>query len=278
MLIRKILNNNVIITYDVNGREIVVMGKGIAYGKKNGDCIDTQKVTKKFILSSMEYPDRLIDALSSISPDCIELCDDIIQYAKHKLSSELDDSLYISLLDHISTSIERYKNGVKLKNKLLWEIKQFYKNEYEIGQYGIAMIKEKYGLTLLDDEAGFIALHIISAELSNDIQDIYEITEFIQSIVNITKYYFMCNFDTDTLQYFQFITLLKFLGHRIFSKDFKPPTLIKNNLLDIIEINYTEPYLCSIKIKEFIGQKYNYQLDDDEFLYITIYIANLPKI
>lgn len=218
MLIRKILNNNVVITYDANGKELVVMGKGIAYGKKDGDDIDSKKITKKFILSSMEYPDRLIDIFSSISPECIELCADIIQYAKQKLSSELDDSLYISLLDHISTSIERYNDGVTLKNKLLWEIKHFYKNEYEIGLYGIVMIEKKYGLSMLEDEAGFIALHIISAELSNDIQDIYEITGFIQAIVNIAKYHFMCDFDTDSFQYYRFITHLKFFAHRLFSK------------------------------------------------------------
>lgn len=40
MIIKKILNNNAVITNDKNGKEIIVMGKGIAYGKVNGAEID----------------------------------------------------------------------------------------------------------------------------------------------------------------------------------------------------------------------------------------------
>lgn len=275
MLISKILNNNVVITHDDNEKEIIVMGKGIAYSKKNGDVIDLNKITKKFILDSMKYPDHLINALSNISPKCIELCDDIIQYAKQRLSTKLDDSLYISLLDHISTSIERYMEGISLKNKLLWEIKHFYKNEYDIGLYGLTIIRENYNLTMMEDEAGFIALHIVSAELNNDIQDMYEITGFIKQIVNIVKYYFKCEFDTDSHDYYRFITHLKFFSHRVFSKKSAANDTLKNNLLDIIKEKYVEPYLCSLKIKKFIEENYYYYLDDDEILYLTIHITKL---
>ena len=36
--------------------------------------------------------------------------------------------------------------------------------EYLIGEYAIAMIERKIGVTLPVDEAGFIALHIVNAE------------------------------------------------------------------------------------------------------------------
>lgn len=275
MVINKILNNNAVITFNDKEKEIIIMGKGIAYGKRNGDIIDESKITKKFILSSMERNCHFIEILSDIPTECIEICDDIVQYAKQKLAIKLDDSVYISLMDHISTSIERYKEGIKLKNKLLWEIKHFYKNEYEVGLYGIAMIQKVYGLNMLDDEAGFIALHIVSAEVSNDIHDIYEITGFIQNVLNIVKYHFKCDFDTDSHNYYRFITHLKFFGHRVFSKKSSQNDDLNNNLLDIIKEKYKEPYLCSLKIKQFIEKKYYYYLDDDEILYLTIHITKL---
>ncbi|NMB50657.1 MAG: PRD domain-containing protein [Bacteroidales bacterium] len=282
MVINKILNNNAVIIFDDKGKELVIMGKGVGYGKRNGDTIDQTKVTKKFILSSMEYPYHLVEILSSIPTKCIELCDDIVQYAKQKLSMKLDDSLYISLMDHISTSIERQKEGGQLRNKLLWEIKNFYKSEYEIGLYGIDMIKKRYGLTMPEDEAGFIALHIVSAEISNDIHDIYEITGFIQNITNIVKYHFKCNFDTNSHNYYYFITYLKFFGHRVFykksnNKSNNKTNIENNDLLNIIKEQYKESYLCTLKIKQFIEKKYNYYLDEDEILYVTIHIMKLRK-
>ena len=46
MIIKKILNNNVVITLNEHHEEIVVMGKGLAYGKKTGDYIDPSKINK----------------------------------------------------------------------------------------------------------------------------------------------------------------------------------------------------------------------------------------
>ncbi|MCS4454285.1 PRD domain-containing protein [Clostridium botulinum] len=80
-----------------------------------------------------------------------------------------------------------------------------------------------------EDEAGFIALHIVSAEVSNNIKDVYEITGFIQNITNIIKYYFNRDFNTDSYNYYRFITHLKFFGYRVFSKN-----LIKMIVLIII--------------------------------------------
>ena len=41
MLIKKILNNNVVITINDDHEEIIVMGKGIAYGKrKTGENVN----------------------------------------------------------------------------------------------------------------------------------------------------------------------------------------------------------------------------------------------
>lgn len=278
MLINKILNNNVVITHDAKGKEIIVMGKGIAYGKKNGDFFDSNSVTKKFVLSSIEYPQRLVEALSSIPAEYIELCDEIINFAKQKLALKLDDSLYISLMDHISTSIDRHREGIDLKNKLLWEIKHFYKNEFEVGLYGLDLIEKRYNLKMKEDEAGFIALHIVSAEVSNDIQDIYEITGFIQNVVNIVKYYFKYDFDTESLDYYRFVTHLKFFGHRVFSKHNNSKDKLNNNLLDLLKEKYVQQYLCSLKIKKFIEEKYCYYLDDDEILYLTIHITKLINI
>ena len=50
MLIKKILNNNVITTIDETTElEKVVMGRGIAFKKKPGDLIQCEKVEKIFI-------------------------------------------------------------------------------------------------------------------------------------------------------------------------------------------------------------------------------------
>ena len=49
MKIKKKLNNNVAVVTDKTGNEIIVMGKGITYDKKAGDCVDVEQVEKQFV-------------------------------------------------------------------------------------------------------------------------------------------------------------------------------------------------------------------------------------
>ena len=50
MRIKKILNNNAIISENDQTEEIIITGKDIAFGKKAGDLIDRDKIEKTFIL------------------------------------------------------------------------------------------------------------------------------------------------------------------------------------------------------------------------------------
>lgn len=43
MRIEKVLNNNVVISLDASGKDVIVMGSGIAFQKKRGDIIDQKK-------------------------------------------------------------------------------------------------------------------------------------------------------------------------------------------------------------------------------------------
>ena len=49
MIIEGIINNNVVSSKDDDGKEVVVMGKGIGFGKKKGDILkeaDADKICK----------------------------------------------------------------------------------------------------------------------------------------------------------------------------------------------------------------------------------------
>ena len=276
MFIKKILNNNVVITADENGKEIIVMGKGLAYGRKTGDEIDHTKVNKTFSMNLKPAQSKMLKMLEDIPIEYMEISDEVIQKARRELNSEIDDSLYISLTDHIHTSIERYREGIPLKNQLLLEIKHFYKKEFDLGLWTLTLIKDKYNIQMDEDEAGFIALHIVSNEVGKKISDIYEITNFIQEILSLVKKYFQRDFDDESLSYYRFVTHLKFFGLRIFNQNNQnhDPSL-NNDLLEIMKEKYVQPYLCTLQIKEYIEHKYQYDLEDEEILFLTIHVAKI---
>lgn len=50
MIINKIFNNNVVLSEE-KGQEVIVMGRGLAFGKKVGDGLEVEKIEKRYVLS-----------------------------------------------------------------------------------------------------------------------------------------------------------------------------------------------------------------------------------
>lgn len=111
MRIEKVLNNNVVTVIDDLNFELVVMGRGLAFKKKQGDYLEEDKIEKIFTLSNQKLSDKLKTLLSEIPIEHMELSEEIINFAKLQLGKMLDDSIYISLTDHISFALERFSKG-----------------------------------------------------------------------------------------------------------------------------------------------------------------------
>jgi beta-glucoside operon transcriptional antiterminator len=276
MKIEKILNNNAVVIKE-DDNEKIVMGCGIAFKKKIGDDVPEDKVDKIFLLSNKEVNNKFQELISDIPMEYVELGEKIIVLAKTQLGKRISDKIYISLVDHIYTAIIRFLEGIEVKNPLLWDIKRFYKDEYPIGLKALDMIEEKFGVRLLDDEAGFIALHIVNAEMNGDKDEVkrtYKITKVIQEISNIVKYNFKITFDEDSVYYYRFISHLKFFADRLFSKrTYKDEN--NDDLFGIIRSKYKSSFECVEKISKFIEEKYNYSVSDEEKLYLTIHIERV---
>ena len=137
MVIQKVINNNVISAYDENQQEVVIMGKGIGFKAHTGDAIDESRVEKVFRIENEKLSRQFQEILENIPLEHMQLTSDIITYAKKNLNVQLNQSIYITLTDHINFAIQRQVQGIQLKNALLWEIKKFYHQEYLMGKYAI---------------------------------------------------------------------------------------------------------------------------------------------
>ena len=274
MIIDKILNNNVVVSIDDHEREVIIMGRGIAYKKKCREEVDEQIIDKVFTLSNADLAQKFQELFGEIPIEHMELSDEIIAYAKTHLGKKLNDCIYIALSDHIYTAIQRKLDGITVKNALLWDIRRFYKEEFTIGCKALEMIYDTFKVELPQDEAGFIALHIVNAEMDENIQTVYDITKVMQEIANIVKYFFQMEFNEDSVYYYRFITHLKFFAQRLISgKEYKDDNT--DDLLDVIKVKYKNAYACVNKIAEFIKKKYAYEVSEEERLYLTIHIARI---
>ncbi len=101
-----------------------------------------------------------------------------------------------------------------------------------------------------EDEAGFIALHIVNAQMDQSIKIIYDITQIIQEIANVVKYHYRIVFDEDSVYYHRFITHLKYFAERVVSNNLHENN--EDDLLKVIKVKYKNAYKCIEKLDEFI--------------------------
>ncbi|MED0970760.1 BglG family transcription antiterminator LicT [Bacillus paramycoides] len=275
MKIEKILNNNAAISIKDN-QEIIIVGRGIAFKKRVGDDINEQQIDKIFILENEDIMKKFKTLISDMPIEYMELSEKIISYAKMKLGKKLNESIYIHLTDHIHFAIERYKKNLPIKNGLLWETKQLYKDEYEIGLEALNMICEQAGVILPEDEAGFLALHIVNAELNEEMPVVQSMTKVMQEILTIVRYHFKIEFNEDSLIYYRFITHLKFFAQRLVKGNHYNSST-DDDLYLVIKKKYPEALSCSQKIKKFIENNYTYELTEEEIIYLTIHIERVVK-
>ena len=276
MRIEKILNNNVVVTRDKLNREMIVMGKGLAFKKKIGDAILEAGVDKEFHLTDDRLSRHFQKLAEDIPMEYLELSYEIIEYTKEKLDVTLNESIYISLTDHLYNAIKRYKTGVGLPNVLLYDIKQLFPREYQIGKKTIERVHQKYGFDLSENEAGFIALHLVNAQSEQDsMNNMYQFTKTIQDILNIVRYYYQTPFDEESIYFFRFVTHLRFFLSRVMNTSLTQEGEVEEELIQMIQRKYQTASGCVDKIALFLQETFNYHMSDDEIVYLTIHLARL---
>lgn len=275
MKIAKVLNNNVVIVHDEQGHELVVMGRGLAFKKRSGDELDPVLVEKTFALKSQELTGRLGELLSEIPLEVVIATECIIALAREQLSSQLHDSLAIALTDHVNFALTRHQQNLPIRNVLQWEIRSLYPQEYAIGLAALNIIDKRLTVRLPEDEAGFIALHLVNAQLGSEMPAVMHITKFMQEILHLVKYQLQLDYQPDSLSYNRFVTHLKFFSQRMLGK--RGVYSDDESLHDVVRDRYPAAYKCVDKIDRHVRKNYDYTLGSEERMFLTIHIERVRK-
>lgn len=271
MKIIKTFNNNICLVEDVKHQEMILMGKGIAFGLKKDDEVDPTKIDKKFVFDTKELNDKFNALFDQVPVKYIELSSNIIDYATKALNIIFDNSIYLALSDHISYAIERYQNGEALKNALLFDIKKFYPNEFKVALKALDMIAYETDIKMSEDEAGFIAMHFVNASQSGEaMSQTIAITKMVEDILQIVEYHYHLALDENSINYIRFVSHIRFFARRLFSNEIYNDD--QDDLFEQIRNKYPTSYQCSLKVKKYILLNYNIDLGNDEMVYFMLHI------
>ena len=276
IIIEKVINNNIISAYEKSGAEVIVMGRGIGFKKKQGEVVPADQISKIFRIKSRTLTEQFKELLANMPLERVRISDEIISHAKDHLKLKLNQSIYVTLTDHINFAIERVSQGIEPQNALLWEIKRFYPQEFQLGIYALELIHDRLGILLPEDEAGFIALHFVNAEYGTDIRDAVKFPDQMQAIVDIVEHDLGILLDESSLHYERFVTHIKFLIQRIYRKELLSSEDRELSLM--MQRKYPREYECSVKVAEYIMQATGSRLSEEEIMYLSVHIRRVSTI
>ena len=276
IIIEKVINNNIISAYEKSGAEVIVMRRGIGFKKKQGEVVPADQISKIFRIKSRTLAEQFKELLANMPLERVRISDEIISHAKDHLKLKLNQSIYVTLTDHINFAIERVSQGIEPQNALLWEIKRFYPQEFQLGIYALELIQDRLDILLPEDEAGFIALHFVNAEYGTDIRDAVKFPDQMQAIVDIVERDLGILLDESSLHYERFMTHIKFLIQRIYRKELLSSEDRELSLL--MQRKYPREYQCSLKVAEYIMQATGSRLSEEEIMYLSVHIRRVSTI
>ena len=64
IIIEKVINNNIISAYEKSGAEVIVMGRGIGFKKKQGEVVPADHISKIFRIKSRTLTEQFKELLA----------------------------------------------------------------------------------------------------------------------------------------------------------------------------------------------------------------------
>lgn len=215
LTINKVLNASVVLCVDESGNELIVLGKGIGYGKKPGTKINRDDINQVFVPVTSPEIRKIEEALVDIPPKIVEITRRIVQKTQKEIKAPLNRSLTISLMDHINFSVNRYQEGLVFKNRLYWDVQSYYPNEFKVGDWALKLINKEMDTDLPKEEAASIAFHIINSETSEEYNDSMEVTKIVNSLMSIINLSSEAKLEPESISYRRMLIHIKFFAQRI---------------------------------------------------------------
>ena len=154
MIIQKVINNNVVSTFDANGKEVILMGKGIGFRKKAGDELDKNKIEKIFTFD-LSGKSSFVQEVMAIIQEFYEIVLDSEHPAYQRFATHLQ---------YLETEIMSKKHPMEEDEEADVEFyernQKKYPEAYVCSQKIVEHIEQHYDCKLSADEKMYLIIYV----------------------------------------------------------------------------------------------------------------------
>ncbi len=268
MKLIKHINNNFAVAEDSVGNIVIVQGKGIGYGNLPRELKDFKGIVRTYY----DLDENYVAMINDIPNEVITLSGKIIDKVMNSIDCELNSNIIFTLADHICFCIERYKKNMNIKLPILYDVKNLYEKEYAIGVYALKLIWNELHEYLPEEEASYIALHIINAEKIEKSKTLID-DMIISDITKLIENEYSIRINKDSFNYSRFVSHMNYLLKRIENQQVIESK--NEQIFDSIRDEFPESFVCAEKIAKYLEKSIKMLLNNEEKLYLMLHINRL---
>ncbi|MCR6112106.1 transcription antiterminator [Bacillus sp. A301a_S52] len=272
--VKKILNNNVVIAEHPDYQEVVLIGKGLGFGKEPGQEIAGDKAEKFFVLKNEDEQQQYMNLLEYVDEEFIGIMNEFIEKLEARFKTKLHEHIHVGLTDHLYFAAKRIRQGQGIKNPFLHETELAYPMEYAAAMELTEWLNEKLDIRIPDGEIGFITLHIHSALTNRNLAEINHHTQLVSELILIIEDYLKIKISRRDMNY---LRLVRHLHHAI--ERIQTETYVENqdSLKKVLQVEYPVCYNLSWKLIKIMQQRLQVSIPDAEAVYLTLHLQRLDS-
>lgn len=267
--VQRTLSNNAVLAKTVEGNDVILLGKGLGFGRKEGDLLVSPNYEKIFVVPEGGEKQAL-HLIDQLDPAVIQITEEIIRLVKLKLGEVLHSRIYLGLADHINFALIRLSQGMEIKNPFISEIEVMYPEEFSIAKQGAKLIAERLNVTIPREEIGFIALHLHAARHNRPVGESLKYSEVINQVVNYLETKVGPLKECGGLSYARLLSHLQSCINRLITKK-----TIENPIIEQLKEKFAESYQLARQVGDIMGKGLGIEVPDAEIGYLTIHLERL---
>lgn len=266
----KVLNNNGVLVYhNETGREMILLGNGVGFGKKPTQQIENIPGAKVYTLVTRKKQQSVLKVVNGIQPEFIEVSGRIIEEAE-QVFHEINHEILLPMADHIALAAKRARENRQIPNPFTPDIRVLFAREYAVALKGRDIIKDMMGYEISDDEVGFLTLHIHAGLSDDQVSVALDTTRIINEGISMIEEAFHQKFRQDSLAYTRLMSHLYYMVART-----RKGESTKVDFNDFIFTNYPETGKVAEDVCSFMSRLLKKPVAREEVGFLAIHIQRV---
>ena len=268
--ITKILNHNSFMGIESkNNQECLIMGKGVAFGKKVGQTVSVTGDARVYSLKELTDRGEAKEIIKSVSPLCLELANEVLNQAEEEFG-KVDRSILFTMADHLDFAVRRIQNGEQISNPLTDDIRIMFYKEYKVAGCIRDLLKEKLGIRIDEHEIGYIALHVHAAIVDENVSQAMEIARTVRECICMVEEETGKSIDVMSLSYNLLMNHVRYMVARAIHGE-----KLKMSLNDYMSVKFPGPYMTAEKICRKMEKSLKLPIPDIEIGYLAMHLERM---